>query len=780
MSNDKLEELTSTFKKTVTGQILLTEEQIKYYHKWFQSCLIGPTNLILRLLAFGYEGLKDDGLFEELSCEGLSKKDFTALCAEIRSSIVGSKSMTRGLCSSFFSTEIATPPKSAGKARNALIKLRKAGALPFSSGGLTSGDQFSVLANAIQRFRSFFECDVMTKANYAELIAKRSRVQNNEPEPNETEKERKKREELTPEERAKKVKALSKKIERTKNGATLTLWSETSLGSLLLGDNYVPYSLEQIGDKIILKVSGSSVISGVFEVSLGHGDNLVRDFALRYAPQESRKKKNLSAKSKFKGSHYELVYMENGKRLRRMILKEPRFHFKHSKHGLRAYLIMPLSGSVDMPIHLWSKKKACQFQRHYPKSFDGISSLRDFRVLGIDLGLNPAVAGTLFEAEGYRDGLPFGVEEIGYFAIERSECGDEYIALRCEFDALRKLMGHSKTMHTWLVMGKELDKKKTKGWEDSNIARFFPDVQSFKDHVLSLPEDRTQWNRMCFMVGGELRRLMKEFNQLKDQRMRVKHNVSDDLYWIELIDSVISTQKSFNCIADQPEDSREGFCSRLYAQRRSCRQDVRRKMCRKIIDYAISNECQCIAVEDLENDFGDKKSKDDNRLWSLWSPLMMITNLKKMAQADGVAVVQVKKEHTSQVVFGLGKFGYRDDDDKRFLYYETDDGTIKFVDADKNASRNIAHMAITRHAYPYVIKIETKDGRQTVKTKHAYGRMIKRMLKRHQFQAGVTWLFLHDGELLTWGELKALRKRIETRLSEGALAEQSSTVVVTA
>jgi hypothetical protein len=247
----------------------------------------------------------------------------------------------------------------------------------------------------------------------------------------------------------------------------------------------------------------------------------------------------------------------------------------------------------------------------------------------------------------------------------------------------------------------------------------------------------------------------------------------------------------------------------FYEQRKRHRLNLRKTLVREIIDTALFHGCQAIAVEGLMNiPRGDRKK---NHLWQMWSPNMLITNLVQASIADGIAVLKVDPSYTSKMVYGKGLLGWRPDSERESLYY-IDGGKLKHVDADINAAKNIAYLALTRHADMWYFNFSVKDGKvvpgvgkiadgwlvpQTDEEKQATEKLktdkqeasLERQYRRLERRLGKDWqskipkvdvkgeqkVIWHEGRFITHDERKELEEQIE-RLYHNTSAEASRSV----
>lgn len=651
--------------------------------------LTAPINTLIRILLFGHK--PDDGLYEELAPKTITKQAFTDYCEILRQAVTskidtgkvytagknkGKPVMvamkTRALIAPIFGE--SKVGKSTLAARDALLALRRDGVFPLPTPGLMSSDQASAMETATRFVRSFVDADRRTREQYKEQEKLVIQLQK-EAETDDSEK------------KTKELEKAQRRLERMRPEAELRLFQPDVPISLFLGSNFVRYELEESGPRMQLTAKGSGILAGEFKVSFGagNGHNILRH--LRLAKQDEG------------GCTYEVSYLENGKRPRKMLLKEPQIHYKDAKGtGPGIYLHMPLMCEEESTMFAGANPA---FQRQWPKPVEGLNAVRNLRALGVDLNVNPAAAVAVMEAPAYSEGLPTAVRLLESERIDLlTATGSDYYSLCWRLRRLKSLMNRTKR-----AKKDGLQEDGTyKTLQEEHVRPVFADTEAYIEHVKQLPEDQLMWTHPdVWMVGSKLRELRKEFNKRKHARFTRTCSLADEIAWCDLVFNIISVQKAFS-FTGATEPAKEGYCRKLRKTLFNSRQDTRRKLCRRIVDKALASGCKVIAMERLIREEEGPFGRKDNRLWDLWSPRMLLQDLTDMARMDGIGVVQVSHAHTSQVVWETQTFGYRDAQNKHDLYYRKEDA-VRVVNSDLNAACNIAARALDRHSNPYVLDV---------------------------------------------------------------------------
>jgi len=465
------------------------------------------------------------------------------------------------------------------------------------------------------------------------------------------------------------------------------------------------------------------------------------------------------------------------------------------------------------------------------------------KVLGVDLGINRIFSWAVATADRFERGLPVhisigevdcsptGVNKdlqnlrtylrdllrvishtIGYKRLQVPKVKSPSVPLKIDDEIRRRMM---------IIIGTDTDEairafvarlhKKPRGTREKFekmdrqldrmlISKVTADVDGYIKNVESLSSDFLTWTGKSEWMAGEfLRKAWREFGRLTEWRRNERRmlRLVDEVAWDEIMELLNRASHRFNCVGQEfGQNDRDGdFMKNFYEQRENHRLNLRKTLVRAIIDTALRHGCQAIAVENLIH--LSREDRKANHLWQMWSPNMLITNLVQAAIADGIAVLKIDPSYTSKMVYGKNLLGWRPDCERESLYY-IDGGKLNHVDADKNAAKNIAYLALTRHADMWYFKFRVENGNvvpvvgeiaddwlvpQTDEEKQAAERLkaekqaesLDRQYRRLERCLGKNWqsqlpvadssseqmVIWHDGNFITRDERKELEAQIE-------------------
>jgi len=847
---------TRSFFKNVTAKVEIPYTQQQEIRRQMRA-LVKPTNLVVRLFLFGWKG-KDDGLFEELGISSrMAKAEFQAGTALMLRSILETRISIKydkdgeeytskvKLTSRTFQAPLfgeSTVGDSTWLAQPFLARLRAIGVLPLATPGLCPSERNIVVENAVNRIRSLVLCDRRTVANFSDAEKEALHVAQTMLGVDEFDNDKQRFE----------FRGIVKHYLRSQQESRVTLFSEENPPPYLLGDNYVPFSLTEEGSRLLLFLRRGMLASNEpYPLSYGarkHSDeNGEGEMCFGEMPSKSRR--NLLHKLTITDiggdkTEYKFEFLENGKRKREAVLHEPRLQFLATKRGVELYLQIPLSGEANFDIDcLASGEKGCEFMRRWPKSVGGLSRVKNLKVLGVDLGINRVFSWAVATADCFEKGLPVNIS-IGEIDCSPTGVSKDLKNLRSYLRDLLKVISHTvgfKRLHLpkvkapsvplkiddeirrrmKLIIGTDTDEairafvarlhKKSRGTREKFekmdrqldrmlISKVTDDVDSYIRNVESLSSDFLTWTgKNEWMAGEFLRKAWREFGRLTEWRRQERRllRLVDEVAWDEIMELLNRISHRFNCIGQEfgKNERDSDFMKNFYEQRENHRLNLRKTLVRAIIDTALRYGCQAIAVENLTNLSREDRKK--NHLWQMWSPNMLITNLAQAAIADGIAVLKVDPSYTSKMVYGKGLLGWRPDCERESLYY-LDGGKLDHVDADKNAAKNIAYLALTRHADLWYFKFRVENGKvvpvvgeiadewlvpQTDEERQAAEKLkaekqaeaLERQYRRLERCLGKDWqsklpvadssseqmVIWHDGHFITRDERKELEEQIE-------------------
>lgn len=218
--------------------------------------------------------------------------------------------------------------------------------------------------------------------------------------------------------------------------------------------------------------------------------------------------------------------------------------------------------------------------------------------------------------------------------------------------------------------------------------------------------------------------LDRRFNAIREDRQFCNDpsiKFDNEFRWIECIERMKRYKRAVSYLGMKiTEDSPRIVLKDLVSYHKGCKDNYLKQISSAIVQTAVENGCKVIVLEDLENENAVLNSRNQNFLFSLWSPKRIKGAIENAAQWHGIECVYVSPGGTSQVAYETGLFGYRDRDS--FYSYDLSGNLVK-VNSDENAAANILVMAASRHTQIRQVNI------QNVKSGTA-GLRIKGMLTK--------------------------------------------------
>jgi IS605 OrfB family transposase len=671
-------------------------------------------NKILDVLVHGYEGY-DDGLFGRLS-PSMPKKKFDKAVEQLRNAILLPNKTGSGyaLRPRVFAAPLTGNAKKLEKtgAAEAIRALKSGGVLPMDLGGKSTGERFSIVEGVIRRFRGYVKSDISTMEEWAERKAKLDEVEAKHA-----------RGEATEEQLDEAREALENKRERA-NFSKIR-----NLGPILSSNN-VGWYIRNDGPYIELTIR-EGAFKGTYRCSYGSKKDKCYLDGLKIEEFWDHKRirggGGKKTKDKYFTGNFVLTYKKNGLRPRKGILREPYLHLKtiHKREAGRnvsrqvIQLVMPIDHEIE--IGLPFRGEHCQFSRHYPKPLT--DPVPYVTVMGVDLGLNPTSAYAVVRAtySNPKKSIP----DVEFVAVGKSkvDTSHPYAKETRHLKLCRAVMRASRGYHFAKMKAK---REEAEGKEGVNypdpldrefVGKLFEDPDVYLAHLDSMPDDRREWTRRTtgWVIGGLVKDAQRQYGKFVSERRRGERSPSEEIMWAEygatyrsFVTSFFSTGKTDE---DRIRDAEKGetVLKRVLETTREAKKDARRKEARAIADLAQGYECDVVAVENLDGQRRKKPRRGqkvndkvaENRRMDLWSPKAQLEAIQGACFSDGVGVVAVRPDYTSQYVCHEGVFGYRDSKDKKWLYYRDSTGQLCRVDSDINAAKNIAYHAVTRNAFPF-------------------------------------------------------------------------------
>ena len=509
------------------------------------------------------------------------------------------------------------------------------------------------------------------------------------------------------------VKKQESRMEKLRSSARLTLPTKEQPLPYRLGSNFCDFALATNGPRMLLTVKTGS-LRGTYEAAYGTGKlkgGLIRHLQITPIPGAT--------------SVFQLEYMENGKRPRLAKLKEPRIIYRKGKKNSGFYLMLSLSIETQMSKMFYGEH--CWYNRMWPKPVEDVKELVDMRVMGVDLGIDPIFAWAVLEGK-FENGEATDIKVLETGKINRSSFSDQIKELEARVNDLtwiiRTCVGartHGSTMEAHM----ESKYMRRPGHFRAAVQRLFGDCDAFFKHVNELPmvswtslgeeesKDKTMsaalWHRNnIWQAGDKLREIRSKYREIRDKRRLLREeNIADNLQWQSLSRALASLITAWHRSGTRMKSGpqQDNFLRKFHETKFNDQQDNRKKECRAILDRAMKYGVHILAIEDLE-----RERDVDHHLWDLWSANSMMTLLVQMANNEGIGVVRVQPDCTSKTVYGSWLSAWRDDENKRRIFY-LQDGKVIEDDCDINSAKSIAYLGMTRQKVPLYFWVREVAGK---------------------------------------------------------------------
>lgn len=126
---------------------------------------------------------------------------------------------------------------------------------------------------------------------------------------------------------------------------------------------------------------------------------------------------------------------------------------------------------------------------------------------------------------------------------------------------------------------------------------------------------------------------------------------------------------------------------------RNLKQNLKLQVASQIAQEAVRQGSQIVVLEQLQTNSKTRGNREENNLLSLWSAKQVQEAIQNALGWYQIGIQEVTEAYTSQVDAKTGRLGYRDG---RKLWVRREQG-LGWVDADGNASYNIAQRGLTRN-----------------------------------------------------------------------------------
>ena len=740
-----------TITRSATVKVDSTPSQVANMKERIRKNSKG-SNLIMSLLRHGYEG-HDDGLFGRLSPR-MRREDFDRATAGLRVAALmkgGKDGDGSYIKPRVFYAALTGKASALGftMAVEPITTLTNGGVLPLEElKGYSTEERCTIVENAFRRFRNFVQADQKTRTDWLHL----DEVTQGLIELHEQKK-------LTDKELEKANRKLARKKEESN-------FQEYDSSEVLLGVNFVPFSLSQDGGKLIFSLE-KGLFAGEYVCSYGRSKKTCYLDSL-FVEEEWKCKTIRGSGGKkhpdpsFTGN-YVLNYKENGKRPRVGVVREPRIYIKRVHRGRRyvdqLMISMPIDRDRLTPTAF--KSDHPQFSSYYPKPLkDGFDTVR---ALGVDLGINPSYSYSV--VEGTYPDKACSIPEFEVMSTGQSKKCNKYSEFIQETWNVLHLMKKTRSYHyrkkaeekgeEEVVIPEEAERmidpeafkvefpedileeeevseaeeaKRDSEENEKNeipddiILKVFPDADEYRRHAESLPDDRLKWTKKgVWVIYDKIRELKVKHGAYTHERIHKSHSTQESIAWYEASANFQKLLKSFHSTGQKDEHRLRDRGKKMTRRQKSLsnlREDARTKEARELVDLAIAQGCSVIFIENLKGWGRQGNAKRGQKVWQkrgsnrrmdLWAPSTQIDTLREIADGEGIGVIAVEKEYTSQYVMSEGVLGFRDPNDKTRLYYYDSEGTFCRINDDLNAALNIACLGLSRNAFPIVNRLTLNE-----------------------------------------------------------------------
>ena len=486
---------------------------------------------------------------------------------------------------------------------------------------------------------------------------------------------------------------------------------------LLLGNNYIPFKVIQVGDQLIWTIKSpqgkSDTNDGKFQFitnhkRVGRGKHFQLE-NLKITPFLKKESENPDG-------NYGIEWSTNGKQHFTGKLKEPNIILR--KNGM--FVQLPITIEKDEKLERICGKIRTSLNRAYPvqssnkkqksikyenKELDiALKELgRPLNVMGIDLGLR-GIATSNISFDGYVKSAP----QTTYIK------GD--IAERISMANLVKSINKLKEVINLTSEFYKLENASELYNEcDADERLYLDDLSIMKKSGIKLNELKHHKNN--WTVSHKYGEIKKEFTRLKVNRLTT-YDFLNLPFWANTLKQFINLSKSYLWVGMESPKKKGNAIQNAFATSdffrtyqelyNNIKEDYAKKVANYIVTSAVKNNIDIITVEELSSNLGHKdyKTKQENEMFLMWNCGRIKFHIENMAGDYGIVVTEVNEFETSQVHYETNNYGYRDEDNNEILWYENSKGIMESTHADKNAASNIANRFLSQHtnvfSYPII------------------------------------------------------------------------------
>lgn len=401
---------------------------------------------------------------------------------------------------------------------------------------------------------------------------------------------------------------------------------------------------------------------------------------------------------------------------RKDIVKQFAITAKGDENARRLYLDCCIRREVDK-----TTKDITNFFRTVYENEDAcnkaIENLPDEMIcLSIDLGINPAICGTVFNVtkqnnQEFNNEFNFGYN--GNYIGELDNINPIFYKKYKEIeDRINKLFDIHKKMKSNIkeFENKNKDRKKNNAYYND----FYKECEIL-ENIKNIDNKR---NNVMIIIQKEINSIQKELKSLSKYIFWHKGNflASDAIYLLKLI------KEKFNPISKRFDYF---FCKegKTPSKRIVSRLNLRREISRRIAAHIgkevikLQKEFDKIVIlnfEDLETKTSSEDSRDKNKLSTLFAGSSLVNSIKAMCLKNNIPFHESIKEGTSKTGGKTQKLGFRNTPkNKNNLYFDVNDKII-VINSDRAATFNLFLRMLNHNCKPYFIKNYIKKEEDTM------------------------------------------------------------------
>lgn len=455
---------------------------------------------------------------------------------------------------------------------------------------------------------------------------------------------------------------------------------QTHVRNINFGSNYINFTIDHDESGFLFKTKlydGAKLIPVELR---GHDTRQLEDLVVDQTfdkPDGTLSKSSANRLSYRRGNHSELDESVVG------VVREVFLQRRRTKKSQAQYVFaMPVNISVA------GSDVGDSLRTHYMSEPGGLLNPPVGTVIvSADHGVNPFWALRAFKWDGKNWNL-IGKKVVG--GIKDQDFCDSVQAQISKTKKFRTLLDYLKTLESEKVLSaKKIEKT----------------VEACGEFGINYPANIESLKKVCFDLAHDL---SSQFRQLKDYVSHPSRKTGvafDQFIFLKFEKLLLSSKKALNYRGLPPVGKfgkRPGFekCWLGFGNRKK---DLQKKFAQSIVYEARKFKADLLVLEEFKAS-RSKKTRAENELWDLWTPLSVKTWVKHFAVQYGLSITEVDPRLTSQYDSETKQPGYRPKDAKASLYVIRR-GNVVRKDADLDiATENIFRRFLDRPAYTYQIK----------------------------------------------------------------------------